>query len=106
MLGRLSFVHLLVAVFVLAFVAGIAVFVLSGATTDKGTTGAISAEYAKIAAAEKLSCSRFGRYGSISALRSEKLLTFVPTYNSVVYLPGSRCGSYVIGSSAYQSAAG
>ncbi len=106
MLSRLSFRHLLAAVFVLAFVAGFAAFVLSEATTDRGTTGAISAEYAKIVAAEKASCARDGTYGSIATLRRERLLGFQPAYNSVVYLPGKGCGSFVVGSAAYQSSAG
>ncbi len=106
MLGKLSFVHLVVAVLVVCFVAGIAVFVLSGATTDKGTTGAIAAEYAKIVVAEKASCRKYGSYASIATLRSEGLLTFKPVYNSVVYLPGRHCGSIVVGSAAYQSSAG
>lgn len=106
MLGRLSFVHLVAAVFVLAFIAGVAVFVASGATTNKGTTGAIAAEYARIVVAEKTSCSRYGRYASIATLRKEGLLGFTPLYNSVIYLPGKHCGSIVVGSSAYQATAG
>ena len=42
MFKKLSFAHLLGAVLALSFIAGFAVFVLSGATTNKGTTGAIS----------------------------------------------------------------
>ncbi|HTW99748.1 MAG TPA: hypothetical protein VMD59_13280 [Acidimicrobiales bacterium] len=106
MAARTSFVHVVVAVFVLAFVAGFTVFVVSGASTDKGTTGAISAEYVKIMAAEKASCARYGHYSSIAALRSEGLLDFEPLYNSVVYLPGAHCGSIIVGSASYQSAAG
>jgi hypothetical protein len=103
---RLSFRHFLGAVLALSFVIGFAVFVLSGATTNKGTTGAIGAENATIMAAEKMSCMRFGQYGSISTLRREGLLTFKPVYNSVVYVPGKHCGTIVIGSPAYQSTAG
>jgi hypothetical protein len=103
---KLSFAHLLGAVLALSFIAGFAVFVLSGATTNKGTTGAIGAESATIMSAEKTSCSRFGTYASIATLRREGLLTFKPVYNSVVYVPGKHCGTIVIGSPAYQSPAG
>lgn len=105
-MAKPSFVHLVVAVVVLAFVAGIAVFLLAGATTNKGTTGAISAEYQKIVVAEHESCSRYGHYGSIATLRGEGVLGFRPQYNAVVYLPGPHCGSFVVGSAAYQSPAG
>jgi hypothetical protein len=80
--------------------------VLSAATTDKGTTGAIGSESAIIMAAEKASCSKYGKYASISTLRDEGLLAHQPVYNSVVYLPGKGCGTIVIGSPAYQSPAG
>jgi hypothetical protein len=103
---KLSFAHLLGAVVVLSFVVGFAVFVLSGTTTNRGTTGAIGAEYATIMNAEKTRCIRYGTYTSISTLRREGLLTFKPVYNSVVYLPGKHCGTIVVGSSAYQSPAG
>ena len=103
---KLSFGHLLGALLALCFVIGFAVYVLSGATTDKGTTGAIGSESAIIMAAEKASCSKYGKYASISTLRSEGLLGFKPVYNSVVYLPGKGCGTIVIGSPAYQSPAG
>jgi hypothetical protein len=103
---RFSFVHLLIAAFVVAFIAGFALFVLSGATTDRGTTGAISAEYHEIVSAEHASCAKHGHYASLSTLEKEQLLTFKPVYNSVVYLPGAHCGSIIVGSSAYQSAAG
>ncbi|MGO8863676.1 MAG: hypothetical protein ACLQRH_23365 [Acidimicrobiales bacterium] len=106
MFKKLSFAHLIGAVLALSFIVGFAVFVLSGATTNKGTTGAIRAESATIMSAEKTSCIRFGTYASISTLRSEGLLTFKPVYNSVVYLPGKHCGTIVIGSPAYQSPAG
>jgi hypothetical protein len=106
MFGKLSFAHLLGAVLALSFVAGFAVFVLSGATTNNGTTGAIAAESATIMSAEKTRCMTYGTYASISTLRSEGLLTFKPVYNSVVYVPGKHCGTIVIGSPAYQSQAG
>ncbi len=106
MFKKLSFRHLLGAVLALSFMIGFAVFVLSGATTNKGTTGAIGAESATIMSAEKMSCMRYGKYASISTLRREGLLTFKPVYNSVVYVPGKHCGTIVIGSPAYQSPAG
>lgn len=102
-LGRVPFLPLVVGVFVLGLAAGIAVFILSGATTDRGTTGSISSEYTAIMAAEKISCQKFGRYGSIATLRSEGLILSQPIYNSVVYVPGKGCGLLVVGSSAYQS---
>jgi hypothetical protein len=105
MLKRLSFAHLLIAVLALSFIVGVAAFVLSGATTNKGTTGAIQAERATIMSAEKTRCSMYGTYASIPTLRSEGLLTFKPAYNSVVYVPGTHCGTIVIGSPAYQSPA-
>jgi hypothetical protein len=103
---KLSFVRLLGAVLALSFIVGFAVFVLAVATTNRGTSGAIKAESSKIMNAEKTRCSRYGAYGSISTLRKEGILTFKPVYNSVVYIPGPRCGTIVIGSSAYQSPAG
>jgi hypothetical protein len=103
---KLSFAHLLGAVLALSFIVGFAVFVLAGATTNKGTTGAIGAESASIMSAEKTSCVKYGTYASISTLRREGLLTFKPVYNSVVYVPGKHCGTIVIGSPAYQSPAG
>jgi hypothetical protein len=103
---RLSFSRLLGAVLALSIIVGFAIFVLSGATTNKGTTGAIAAENATIMTAEKTSCIRFGTYASIATLRRERLLTTTPVYNSVVYLPGRHCGTIVIGSPAYQSPAG
>ncbi len=106
MFKNLSFRHLLGVVLVLSFIAGFALYVLSGATTDKGTTGAISAERATIQTAEKTSCRRFGTYASIATLRRDGLLTFKPVYNSAVFLPGKGCGTIVIGSPAYQSPAG
>ena len=106
MFEKLSFTFILGGVLVLSFVAGFAVFVLSGATTNKGTTGAISAERTTIMSAESTSCSRFGTYAPIATLRREGLLTFKPVYNSVVFIPGKHCGTIVIGSSAYQSTAG
>jgi hypothetical protein len=106
MSGRVSFGHLLGALLALSFIAGFAVFVLAGATTNKGTTGAIGAENRSIQTAEKVSCSKFGTYGSLATLRKEGLLTFKPVYNSVVYLPGRHCGTIVVGSPAYQSPAG
>jgi hypothetical protein len=86
-------------------ILGFALFVLLGATTNKGTTGAIQSEYARIVAAEKMSCTEHGRYASITTLEAEGLLSVKPVYNSVVYLPGQGCGSYVVGSAAYQSPA-
>jgi hypothetical protein len=93
-------------VFALSVMVGFAVFVLSGATTNRGTVGAISSETAVIRAAEKLSCQKFGTYGTIATLHKEGLLTFKPTYNSVVYVPGSHCGTIVIGSPSYQTPVG
>jgi hypothetical protein len=103
---RLSFGHLLAAVLALSFIIGFAAYVLTGATTNKGTTGAIGSESAIIMRAEKASCSKYGKYASIATLRNEGLLAFAPVYNSVVYLPGKGCGTIVIGSPAYQSPAG
>jgi hypothetical protein len=103
---KLSFAHLLGAVLALSFIVGFAVFVLSGATTNKGTIGAIGAERALIRSAEKARCSSDGTYASIATLRREGFLTFEPVYNSVVYVPGKHCGTIVIGSPAYQSPAG
>ncbi len=100
---KFSFASLLAAVLALSFVVGFAVFVMSGATTNSGTTGAISAESAKIMSAEKTRCAKYGTYTSIETLRSEGLLTFKPVYNSVVYVPGKHCGTIIIGSPAYQS---
>ena len=105
MFQKVSFVNLLAALLALSFIVGFAVFVMSGATTNRGTTGAISAESARIMSAEKTRCSRYGTYSSISTLRSERLLTFKPIYNSVVYVPGKHCGTIIIGSPAYQSPA-
>jgi hypothetical protein len=102
-LERISFPKLVAGVVALMVVIGVVLFVLLGATTNKGTTGAISSEYAKIVAAEKLSCSEHGHYASLTTLEKDQLLTFKPVYNSVVYLPGQGCGSIVVGSSAYQS---
>jgi hypothetical protein len=106
MFERLSFTHLVGAILALSFIAGFAAFVLSGATTNKGTTGAIRAESAMIMNAERTRCTKYGSYASISTLRKEGLLAFKPIYNSVVYLPGNRCGTVIIGSPAYQSPAG
>jgi hypothetical protein len=106
MFQKLSFARLLGVVLALSFIAGFAVFVLTDATTNKGTTGAIGAESARIMTAEKTRCTRYGSYASIAALRREGLLSFKPIYNSVVYVPGKGCGTIVIGSPAYQSPAG
>jgi hypothetical protein len=103
---KLSFGYLLCAALALSFILGFAIYVVSGATTDKGTTRAIGSESAIIKSAEKASCSKYGRYASISTLRNEGLLAFAPVYNSVVYLPGAGCGTIVVGSPAYQSPAG
>jgi hypothetical protein len=103
---KLSFGRVLCLVLLASFVAGFAVFVLSGATTDKGTTGAIRSENALIMSAEKTRCIRYGTYASISTLRKEGLLTSNPLYNSVVYLPGKNCGTVIVGSPAYQLPAG
>lgn len=103
---KLSLAQLLAVVLAVFFIVGFAIFVLTGATTNKGTTGAISSEYEIIMSAEKASCHTFGTYATISTLRREGLLTFKPTYNSVVFLPGKHCGTIVIGSPAYQSPAG
>lgn len=106
MFGRPSFIHVLATLLVLSFIAGFAVFVVSGATTNKGTPNAIEAEGALIRIAEQTRCIRFGSYASIATLRRERLLAFKPVYNSVVYVPGKQCGTIVIGSPAYQSSAG
>lgn len=102
MFRRISFGYLLGVLLVLSFIIGFAVFVLSGATTNKGTPGAIGAEYATIMKAEGVSCSRYGTYAPISTLRKEGLLRFTPVYNSVVFIPGNHCGTVVVGSPAYQ----
>jgi len=103
---KLTLFQLAGTVLVLSFIAGFAVFLLTGATTNKGTTSAIASENAVIMNAEKTSCRTFGSYATIPTLRREGLLTFKPTYNSVVYLPGKHCGTIVVGSPAYQSSAG
>jgi hypothetical protein len=102
---KLSLLQLLGVVLALSFIVGFSLFIVTGATTNKGTTGTIGSERALINSAEKASCSTYGHYGSIEALRKEGLLTFKPVYNSVVYIPGAHCGTIVIGSSAYQSSA-
>lgn len=106
MFPKLSLLRLLGAVLALSFITGFAVFLLTGATTNKGTTGAIASEYSIIMNAEKASCHAFGTYATISTLQREGLLTFKPTYNSAVFIPGKHCGTIVIGSPAYQSPAG
>src|SRR5580658_152255 len=106
MFEKLSFPRLLGAVLALSFIVGFAVFVLSGATTNKGTIGAIATESATIMSAEKTSCLEHGTYASIATMRREGLLTFKPVYNSVVFVPGKHCGTIVVGSPAYQSPAG
>ncbi len=106
MFKQLTFVNLLGVVLVIALLAGIATYIVSGATTNKGTTEAIANENAKIVSAEKTSCTKNGTYGTIATLEREGLLTFKPTYNSVVYVPGKGCGTIVVGSAAYQPAAG
>jgi hypothetical protein len=103
---KFSLRQLLGTLLVVSFIMGFAVYVLSGATTSKGTTRAIGSESAAIMRAEKASCSKYGKYAPISILRSEGLLAFAPIYNSVVLLPGNGCGTIVIGSPAYQSPAG
>jgi hypothetical protein len=103
---KLSFGRLVAAVLALSFIVGFAVYVLSGATTDKGTTRAIGSEGAMIMRAEKASCSKYGKYAPVSTLRSEGLLASQPVYNSVVLLPGRGCGTIVVGSPSYQSPAG
>jgi hypothetical protein len=105
MIKKLSFAHLVGAVLALSFILGFAVFVLS-ATTNKGTTGAIRAERATIMTAEQTRCLRYGTYASIATLQMERLLTFKPVYNSVVYVPGKGCGTIVVGSPDFQSPAG
>jgi hypothetical protein len=102
---KLSFTHLVGAVVALSFILGFAVFVLS-APTNKGTTSAIGAERATIMTAERTRCLRYGTYASIATLEKEGLLTSTPLYNSVVYVPGRRCGTIVVGSPDYQSPAG
>jgi hypothetical protein len=103
---KLPFGRFLGVVLALSFTIGFAVYVLSGATTDKGTSRAIGSESATIMKAEKASCSRYGKYAPISTLRKDGLLAFEPVYNSVVYLAGPGCGTIVIGSPSYQSPAG
>lgn len=105
MFEKRSFARLLGAVLALSFIVGFAVYVLSGATTNKGTTGAIAAENTSIMTAERASCQRYGRYASISTLRKERLLTIKPVYNSVVYIPGKHCGTIIVGSPAFQAPA-
>jgi hypothetical protein len=100
---KLSFAQLLLIVLTISFIAGFCVFVLSGATTNRGTTGSIQSERTLIKNAEKASCSTYGHYGSIETLRTEGLLRFKPVYNSVVYIPGAHCGTIVVGSPSYQS---
>lgn len=94
------------AVLVCSFVVGFALFIATGATTDKGTTGSIRAESSLIMIAEKTHCLRYGTYASIPTLEREHLLDFKPSYNSVVIVPGSGCGTLVIGSPQYESPAG
>jgi hypothetical protein len=106
MFQRLSFPTILASLLALSFILGFAAFAWSGATTNKGTTGAITAESARIMSAEKARCLQYGTYASIKTLRHEGLLAFKPVYNSVVYLPGKHCGTIVIGSPSYQSPAG
>ncbi len=103
---KFSLGPLLGVVLLLSFIAGFAVFLLAGATTNRGTTSAIASENAVIMSAEKTSCRTFGTYATVQTLRREGLLTFKPTYNSVVYLPGKHCGTIVVGSPAYQSSSG
>jgi hypothetical protein len=103
---NLSFVHLVGAVLVVAAVAGIVGYIASGTPTNEGTTSAIGAENAKIMIAERLSCREDGTYGTVPTLEREGLLAFKPVYNSVVYIPGRGCGAVVVGSPAYQAAAG
>lgn len=91
---------------IVSFVAGFAAFVMSGATTNVGTSGAIKAERTLIMGAEKTRCTQFGSYASIAVLRREGLLAFKPIYNSVVYVPGKRCGTIIVGSPSYQSTVG
>jgi hypothetical protein len=100
------FGRLVLIVLAVGIVVGFAAYVIAGATTNTGTTGAIGSENARIMAAERASCARFGSYATIATLRREGLLSFVPTYNSVVVVPGSGCGTIVVGSPDYQSPAG
>jgi hypothetical protein len=106
MLKRLSFVQLISLMLIAGVIAGVVGYVLDGATTNKGTTGAIAAETSKINQAEKLSCTEHGRYAPLATLEREGLLPFRPIYNSIVYVPGPGCGTIVVGSPAYQSQAG
>ena len=106
MFGKPPFARVVGAVLALSIASGFAAYVLSGATTDKGTAGAIAAEAAVIMRAEKASCARYGSYASISTLRKERLLTINPVYNSVVYVRGARCGTVTVGSPSYQAPAG
>jgi hypothetical protein len=106
MVATPRFRRLIAVVMVASFIGGFAAFVLTGATTNRGTTGAIASENALIMTAENTRCVRYGTYASIATLKRERLLTFTPVYNSVVYLPGKGCGTIVVGSPAYQSPAG
>lgn len=106
MLKRLTFFQVISLTLIVGVIAGIVSYVLDGATTNRGTTGAIAAENAKINQAEKLSCREHGHYATLAKLERERLLPFRPIYNSVVYIPGPRCGTIVVGSPAYQSQAG
>jgi hypothetical protein len=105
MFRKLSFGQILGLLLALSFVVGFSVFVMTGAATNKGTTGAIGTESALIKTAENARCAKYGTYTSIPTLEKEGFLSFKPIYNSVVYIPGSHCGTIVIGSSAYQSPA-
>jgi hypothetical protein len=105
MFRRRSFADLLGAVLAASIAAGFAGFILSGATTDRGTTHAIGAENASIVNAEHESCKKYGHYASIATLRSDGFLKKLPAYNSVVYLPGPHCGTIIVGSPSYQSPA-
>ncbi len=103
---RYSFARILGIAFVVAVAAGVAVYVLTGATTNRGTTGAIAAENAEVLSAEKARCTKDGTYASLATLLREGFLVTQPTYNSVVYVPGKGCGTIVVGSAAYQPGAG
>ena len=69
MVRKLSFAHVLACRpggFLHRRVRSLCAF---GATTNKGTTGAIGAERATIMTAEKTRCLRYGTYASIATLR-------------------------------------
>lgn len=104
-LRRLSFARLAGIVLAVSVLAGFFGYA-AVSTTNRGSTGAIAAENARIMAAERTSCLRHGSYGTLATLERAGLLATAPIYNSVVYVPGRGCGTIVVGSAAYQSQSG